>query len=255
MAPPGEDDEEVDRLYELPLSEFVAARNALAKSVRAGGDKEAAAAIAALRKPSVTAWALNQVARKHPEEIDVLVHAVEALRTASAGAVSGRGSAPMREARDSERDAIRRLVERARSVLESGGHAASEAQLLRIGDALRAAAGSEAGREALRAGRLAEEPVAEFDDLSTMLGSSLEAVPPPSAEEREADERAALEAEAVRLAAAAASAEKEAARLERKAEAAELQAEAARDEAIRARNDAEEAVARAEEAAARLKNR
>lgn len=246
-------DDEIDRLYELPLGEFVAARNALTNAVRAGGDRDAAAAVAALRKPSVTAWALNQVARQHRDEVDVLVDAIEALRTASAGAVSGRGSAPMREARDAERDAVRGLVERARLILESGGHAASEAQLLKIGDALRAAAGSEAGREALRAGRLTEEPVAEFDDLSAMLGSSLEAMPAPNAEAREADERAALEAEVKRLTAAAARAEKEAARLERKAEAAELQAEAARDEAIRARNHADEAAARAEEATSRLR--
>ena len=247
-------DEEIDRLYELPLGEFVAARNALAKAAKAAGDREGAAAVAALKKPSVTAWALNQVARAHPAEVEALVAAVDALRDASAGAVSGRGSAPMREARDAERSAVRTLVERARSALEAGGHAAGDPQLQRVGDALRAAAGSEEGRAALQAGRLSEEPVADLDDLSALLGSSVgEAPPPRSAEERKADERAALEAEAARLEAAAAAADKEASRLERRADAAELQAESARDEAPRARNAAAAAAARADEAAQRLK--
>ena len=247
-------DEEIDKLYELPLGEFVAARNALAKSVRAGGDRDAASAISALKKPSVTAWALNQVARRHSDEVDALVEAVEALRKASAGAVSGRGSAPMREARDAERDAVRALVERARTILERGAHGAGEPQLQRIADALRAAAGSDEGRAALKSGRLSEEPVADLDDLSALLGSSIGDAPPPkSAEEKEADERAQLEAELARLRAAAASADKEASRLERKADAAELQAAAARDEATRARNDAAEAAARADEAEKRLR--
>ena len=247
-------DEEIDRLYELPLPEFVAARNALAKSVKAAGDRDDATAISALKKPSVTAWALNQVARNHTSDIDTLFDAVDALKEASAGAVSGRGSAPMREARDAEREAVRVLVDRARSALERAGHSAGEPQLQRIGDALRAAAGSDEGRAALKEGRLSEEPVADLDDLSALLGSSVGEGPlPKSAEERKADERAQLEAEVARLQAAAAAADKEAARLERKADAAELQAEAARDEAVRARNDAAEAAERAADAAERLK--
>ena len=49
-------EDEIARLYQLPLDEFTSARNALAK--RAGSD---AAGIRALTKPSVPAWAVNQL--------------------------------------------------------------------------------------------------------------------------------------------------------------------------------------------------
>src|SRR5437773_10087717 len=48
---------EVDRLYQLPLSEFTAARNALAKTLK--GDE--AARVRALAKPTVVPWAVNQL--------------------------------------------------------------------------------------------------------------------------------------------------------------------------------------------------
>ncbi|MEA2589487.1 MAG: hypothetical protein QOH66_2414, partial [Actinomycetota bacterium] len=57
-----ETDEALDRLYAAPPDRFTAERDALAKSLKTS-DKAAAAAVKALRRPPVTAWALNQVAR------------------------------------------------------------------------------------------------------------------------------------------------------------------------------------------------
>ena len=54
--------DEVDRLYELPLEEFTAARNELAKRLGDTSVKE-------LKKPTVTAWTVNQLARTR--EVDV----------------------------------------------------------------------------------------------------------------------------------------------------------------------------------------
>jgi len=50
-------EERLDELYALPLDEFTAARNELAKALRAEGKREEADAVKALAKPSVTAWA------------------------------------------------------------------------------------------------------------------------------------------------------------------------------------------------------
>ena len=47
-------DEQIDKLYQLPLDEFTSARNALAKE--AG---PAAAEVRALQKPPLAAWAPN----------------------------------------------------------------------------------------------------------------------------------------------------------------------------------------------------
>src|SRR4051812_44776528 len=55
----------VDDLFALDPSEFTAARDRLVAELREAGDKGAAAEVKALRRPTVTAWALNQLARRH----------------------------------------------------------------------------------------------------------------------------------------------------------------------------------------------
>jgi hypothetical protein len=51
----------VDALYALPLDEFTPARDAKAKELKA--DKELAATVKKLKKPSVAAWVVNLCAR------------------------------------------------------------------------------------------------------------------------------------------------------------------------------------------------
>ena len=58
-APP----EVVDQLYGGPPDEFIARRDARAKELRKGGDRAAADAVKKLRKPSVSAAAVNRLAR------------------------------------------------------------------------------------------------------------------------------------------------------------------------------------------------
>jgi hypothetical protein len=93
--PPG-----ADELYGLPLEEFVAERGALAKRLRADGDREGATRVAALRKPSVAAWTVNQLVRSRRADVAAFTEAAEALRAAQAALLEGRGSAAgLREAR------------------------------------------------------------------------------------------------------------------------------------------------------------
>jgi len=75
--------DDIDALYALPLDEFTRARDDLAKALRAQGDKDAASTVKALRKPSVPAWALNQVARQNPELIAELLRAGTQVHDAS----------------------------------------------------------------------------------------------------------------------------------------------------------------------------
>ena len=60
--------EEADALYGLPLEDFVAERDALAKRLRGEGRREDAQAVKALAKPTVAAWAVNQAVRARPRE-------------------------------------------------------------------------------------------------------------------------------------------------------------------------------------------
>lgn len=52
---------ELDRLFRLPLADFVEARDALVLTLKKAGDKAGAARVKMLRRPSVAAWALNQL--------------------------------------------------------------------------------------------------------------------------------------------------------------------------------------------------
>jgi hypothetical protein len=102
----------VNDLYAVRPEEFVAARTALVKQLKAEGHKEEAAATAKLRRPSVAAWALNQVAREEPALVAAAIDAGRRLRTASDAAVAGRPGA-LRGATAGERDAANAVVKAA----------------------------------------------------------------------------------------------------------------------------------------------
>ena len=61
-------DEIAEELYGVPPEEFVAARTAARDRARAAGDKELAAAVAALPKPTTAAWVANLLVRRQPGE-------------------------------------------------------------------------------------------------------------------------------------------------------------------------------------------
>ncbi|GGO76112.1 hypothetical protein GCM10012289_52720 [Nonomuraea cavernae] len=75
-------DEVADRLYALVPSEFTAARAAEAGAAKAAGEAGLAREITGLRKPTVSAWALNRAARLHPGELQELFDLGERLRSA-----------------------------------------------------------------------------------------------------------------------------------------------------------------------------
>lgn len=147
-------EEEIDRLYGKPLDEFTAARDALARKFRDAGDKAGADAVKALRKPTVSAWAINQIARKERMKVRSLLVAGEKLRKAHGDVLSGGQPAAVAEATEAERNAITHLVSSAERVLSEAGHSASQSTLDRIATTLRAAAVEDERRDLLERGRL-----------------------------------------------------------------------------------------------------
>jgi hypothetical protein len=131
---------EIERLYALPLDEFTAERDALAKRLRSDGDREAAAEAKALKKPSVAAWAVNQVRRDRPEDVRRLLEVTEELHRVYAGLSSAGARERLGEASDMQRELIRSLVRCASELLDAGGHSATDATLTKVADTLRAAA-------------------------------------------------------------------------------------------------------------------
>jgi len=153
----GDLDAALAALYQLPLEEFVATRDQLARRLRSAGDRDTARRVAALRRPPVSAWAANQLTHAAPNALAELLDAGAALRQAQQDALAGEagGARRLRTATAHLRAAITRLSARAETLLVRAGHAASDATLTRLAATLQAAAtGDEATRAALAQGRL-----------------------------------------------------------------------------------------------------
>jgi hypothetical protein len=180
-------DEAVDGLFAVEPGEFVAERTALVRALRADGRRAEAATVAELRKPTLPAWAVNQLARRHRKEVDLLLDAGNRLAVSQRALTAGDGREAFDDARHRLQESLSRLVELARAIL---GERASPAALERVTATLRAAALSDEARPELARGRLtAEVEAAGFDALAGVAG------PPPSGGKREAaaKRRAALE--------------------------------------------------------------
>jgi hypothetical protein len=148
------EEQELDRLFGLPLDAFVAARDEAVRRLKRNGDPGAAERLGALRKPSVPAWAVNQVARKHPDRLGRLLERGTRQRAAHRAAVAGGGRAGLADAARDERAAVSELVELAAKELEIAGRTVSEAVRERIAGVLHAAARGEPGADLVRRGRL-----------------------------------------------------------------------------------------------------
>src|ERR1700756_2638310 len=149
---------DVDDLYGLPLDRFVPERTALARQLRSAGRRDDAAEVAALRKPSVAAWAVNQLVRTQRKDVSGLFDAGDALRSAQEDVVAGRGDGrALRAAADRERAAVDALTGAARGLLTSEGHELSQTIIDRVADTLNAAALDDDARALVKGGRLERE--------------------------------------------------------------------------------------------------
>lgn len=145
-------DDALDELYGAALDEFVTERKRLAQKLEGDDAKE----VAALKKPNVAAWALNQLARRERRDVDLLLDAGHRLRQAQAGVLRGAEKETFEDARRKENDALKRLTKAAERLLRDARGSASASTLTQIGDSLRAAAITEEGRELLARGRFTE---------------------------------------------------------------------------------------------------
>jgi hypothetical protein len=145
-------------LYGLPLDRFIPERGTLAKELRKSGQREQADAVAALRKPSLAAWAVNQLVRTQGRAVAELFDAGDAVRGAQTKLLAGQGRGDaLREALGRERQAVGKLVDVARGLLNSDGHELSAPTLERVAETLEAAALDEASRAQVRDGCLHRE--------------------------------------------------------------------------------------------------
>src|SRR5918997_3176653 len=147
---------EIDRLYGLPLDEFVRDRDDLARRLNRDGDREAAARVKALRKPTVGAGALNQAVRRRRAETDALLNTGERLRDAHEQLLSGGDPAVLRETMEEERSLTSALADCAEAIASETGKS-GPALRDRVRSTLHAAAVDAEVREELAAGRFVRE--------------------------------------------------------------------------------------------------
>ena len=130
-----------DRLYQLPLGEFIAARNAMAKDAGADG-----AAVRALQKPNLPAWAVNQLYWRKRPVYDALVGRAEDLRATHLATLSGK-RADLRGAGKEHEAAVDAALKATLALLAEEGQPVTDATKQAIATTLRGLPGDEpAGR-------------------------------------------------------------------------------------------------------------
>jgi hypothetical protein len=233
---------EIDRLYSSPLDQFTSARDALSRTLRQDGDRDAAADVKKLRKPSVAAWALNQVRFTEPEAVERLTSAGEQLREAQQRLLEQGERDLLREAVTRERGAVEEVVALAEQHLRNAGHPLSATVEGKLRDTAHAAAlGDDAGEE-LRSGRLVHEHV--VSDLG-LAGAEIRARRPVQRPKRESRKVEALRRRVEQAQAARDEAQANLRTVEREAKEARQAAERAERNLKRALDKAEEATSRA----------
>jgi hypothetical protein len=212
-------------LYALPLDRFTAARDSLSKRLKAEGDEEGARHVSAMRKPSVAAWALNQVAREDPESVAGLLKSHRKLREAGS-------RQEVEEASRQRRELVARLTDEAMA-----GLGASSLQTRdRVNRTLLAVATDPEGEANLEAGTL----VRELEPTGVGWGE-IDLPPPPPPDPAEEARRLVEEANI------------RAAKLESEAEAAEQEVERFKEALAQAKDRSRKARAAARKAAEELR--
>jgi hypothetical protein len=172
-------EEDVDALFSLPLSEFVGARNALVVRLKKAGRGDEADQVKALAKPSISAWAVNQLYRQHRKVFDQLISTGQRFRKAQTASKV----ADIHEALDSRREALSHLSDLTTTLLRDAGHNPSPETVHRVATTLEALSvyASLPGGPAL--GRLTQDvDPPGFDSLASLMSGAgmpkLTLVPP-----------------------------------------------------------------------------
>ena len=160
---------DIDALFQMPLGEFTAARNALASKLKKAERADEAAQVQALTKPPVSAWAVNQLYWRHRIAFDRLIAAGDRLRTAQASQLRGKGG-ELQEPLEARQAALSQLSQHAAALLRESGHNPSPDLMRRVTTTLEALATYGSRTSASAAGRLTDDVKAPgFEALADLL--------------------------------------------------------------------------------------
>ncbi|GAA0590584.1 hypothetical protein [Actinomadura livida] len=137
-------------LYGVPPSGFVATRKRLAQEAKDAGDRALAKRIGELRRPTLSAWAVNLLARSAAEDLERLLDVGAEIRAAW-GSGGGLGDLEQRRAR-----LVGSLVRTAADLAAEAGGPLREQALREVEDTLQAATVDADIADGVRAGRLSQ---------------------------------------------------------------------------------------------------
>jgi hypothetical protein len=124
---------DIDQLYQLPLAEFTAARNAMLKHT-SGAER---AEVRKLAKPNAPAWLVNQLYWRRRKTYDRLIDASERLRTAHRQRIGGK-AADVAAAEAAHAAALKSALDDVRTLAAAAGEALSPATLTSVNETLQA---------------------------------------------------------------------------------------------------------------------
>jgi chromosome segregation ATPase len=158
--------DDIETLFKLPLDAFTSARNALVARLKKDGRDAEAKEAKALKKPSGSAWVVNQLFWRHRDLFDRLIAAGERLRRAHAAGDDARDAANAR------REVMASLTAIATGLLRDEKHGATRDSMRRVTTTLEALSSYGAAPGAPVAGRLIEdlEPPG-FEAMAALLPS------------------------------------------------------------------------------------
>ena len=137
-------------LYALAPAAFTAARDEQAGQARASGDADLAGAIKKLRRPTVSAWLVNLLAREDGGQVDELLELGQSLREAQRALDGDR----LRDLSTQRRRLVAALTQEAQRLAAQAGQAVSAQVEREVQDTLEAALTDEGMADAVRSGRL-----------------------------------------------------------------------------------------------------
>jgi hypothetical protein len=143
-------DRAAGELYALPPAEFTAARDLRVAQARAAGDRDLAAELRQLRRPTLSAWAVNLLARHATESLGGLVELAGELRTAQ---VTLQGEA-LRTLMRRRQQVLASLVQDARRLADDFGHPLADEAVLQVERTLTAALSDPGAARQVCSGRL-----------------------------------------------------------------------------------------------------
>ena len=139
-----------EELYSLSPGEFTGTRNQWVKQSRSEGDKELAARVAELRKPSLAAWVVNMMMRHQGEEMAQVLDLGASLRQAQ----TDLDGDALRELTRQRRQLTTAVTRQGRTLAGELGQKVTEAVADQVQDTLHAAMVDEGAAAAVRSGML-----------------------------------------------------------------------------------------------------